>query len=257
MSQSSKDDAKFAAELPWTEVLQFIERGATALLPVGSTEAHGPHLPLNVDVVISVEVCRRAALRLAAQGRPCLIFPPVAYALTEFASSFAGTVSVSASSALPYLTDVLAGIASHGFQRIGVVNHHLEPAHFQLVHEAARAAAARTGVAIAVPDHRKKPIAPLLGEEFTQGGSHAGSYETSLMLAAAASLVDDRVRAALPNHPVNLPAAIKAGARTFKDCGGEQAYFGSPASATATEGARLLEILAEATEAALLALQPP
>jgi creatinine amidohydrolase len=253
MSRSPPEKAIFAAELPWTEVLEFAERKAVALLPIGSTEAHGPHLPLNVDVVIAVEVCRRTAVRLLSGGTPCLIFPPVPYSLTEFAASFAGTVSVSRSAALSYLTDVLAGIAAHGFARIGVVNHHLEPDHFELVHQAARAAAASTGAAVVVPDHRKKPIAPMLGEEFTRGGSHAGRYETSLMLAAAPRLVNDSARAKLADLPVDLPAAIKAGARSFHDCGGEQAYFGSPSSATALEGDRLLDLLAEATEAALLA----
>jgi creatinine amidohydrolase len=71
------------------------------------------------------------------------------------------------------------------------------------------------------------------------------------MLAAAPKLVTERVRAKLPDVPVDLPAAIKAGARTFADCGGDQAYFGSPSRATAREGRRLLDILAQATEDAL------
>ena len=171
--------------------------------------------------------------------------------MTEFAASFPGTVSISRPAALAWLTDLLVGIASHGFSPIGVVNHHLEPDHFELVHEAARAAAARSGASIAVPDHRRKPIAPRLGEEFTRGGSHAGQYETSLMLAAAPALVNESVRTGLADLPVNLPALIKAGARTFHECGGEQAYFGSPSSASALEGNRLLDVLAEATEAAI------
>lgn len=243
--------AIFAAELPWTEIREHARVGAVSLLPIGSTEAHGPHLPLNVDVVISVEVCRRTALRLAARGTPALIFPPVAYALTEFAAGFAGTVSVGREATLAYLTDLLQGIASHGLKRIAVVNHHLEPAHFRVVHQAAQEAAAKSGAAILVPDHRRGATAAQLGDEFTRGGSHAGRYETSLMLAAAPRLVIERIRAKLADVPVDLPAAIKAGARTFADCGGDQAYFGSPSRATAREGRRLLEVLAKATEDAL------
>jgi creatinine amidohydrolase len=244
----------FAKDLPWTAIRQLAEQRAVALLPVGSTEAHGPHLPLGVDVVIAEEVCRRVARRLAARSQPALIFPAVPYGLTDFAAQFSGTVSVPEEPARAFLTEVLAGIASHGFARIGVLNHHLEPAHFQLVHQAAKAAAERTGARIAVPDHRKKPTGPRLGPEFTHGGSHAGWYETSLMLAAAPHLVDDTARRALPDLAVDLPAKIKAGARNFHECGGEDAYFGSPASASAEDGERLLEILAEASEAAILAL---
>src|SRR6476659_319416 len=234
-----------AERLSYVALRDLADRGAVALLPVGSTEAHGPHLPLSVDVVIAEEVCRRVARRLAERQQPALIFPAVPYGLTDFAATFSGTVSVPEPAARAFLTEVLAGIASHGFERIAVLNHHLEPAHFQLVHQAAQAAAERTGARIAVPDHRKKPIGPRLGPEFTHGGSHAGWYETSLMLAAAPHLVDEAARRSLPDLAVDLPAKIKGGARNFLECGGENAYFGSPATASAEDGLRLLEILAE------------
>ncbi len=244
----------FAQHLSWPAVKRLAESNAVALLPVGSTEAHGPHLPLSVDVLIAEEVCRRVAARLRFRGESALIFPSVAYGLTEFAAKFPGTVSVPAEPAQAYLTEVLAGIAAHGFLRIGVINHHLEPAHFQLVHAAAKAASARTGAGIAVPDHRKRPVGRRLGDEFMHGGSHAGRYETSLMLACAPHLVDEQVRTSLAPLAVDLPARIKAGAKTFEECGGTEAYFGDPAAATAAEGERLLEILAEISEAAVLAL---
>jgi creatinine amidohydrolase len=239
----------FAAELSWPKVKALAEAGAYALLPVGSTEAHGPHLPLAVDVMIADCVCRRLAQRLQA-----LIFPPLTYGVTEFAARFAGTVSVSPAATQAYLVDVLCGIARHGFRRIGVINHHLEPAHFQLMHAAAKQAMERSGAAIAVPDHRKKPIGPQLGVEFTHGGSHAGNYETSLMLAVAPWMVDP-LRTTLPELAVDLPAKIKAGAKSFDECGGPDAYLGNPAAATAEEGERLLSVLVEASEAALKALR--
>ncbi|MFZ5470284.1 MAG: creatininase family protein [Myxococcota bacterium] len=244
----------FARDLPWTKVKELAEANAVALLPVGSTEAHGPHLPLTVDVLIAVEVCRRVAQRLSARGEAALIFPALNYGVTDFAATFAGTVSIPADVTQAYLTAVLQGIASHGFRRIGVINHHLEPEQFKVVHAAAKAAASATGAGIAVPDHRKKPIGPKLGAEFTHGGSHAGRYETSLILAAAPHLVDEATRTALPELAVDLPARIKAGAKTFHEVGGELAYLGAPAQATREEGERLFELLAEASEAAVLAL---
>jgi creatinine amidohydrolase len=65
--------------------------------------------------------------------------------------------------------------------------------------------------------------------------------------------VTESVRATLPDLPIDLPAAIKKGARSFEECGGKDAYFGAPAQATAQEGERLLEVLAELSEAALIA----
>ena len=54
------------AALPWPRVQQVIEQGAVALWPTGSTEAHGPHLPLETDVLISEETCKRAIEPLKA-----------------------------------------------------------------------------------------------------------------------------------------------------------------------------------------------
>ena len=233
-----------ASHLTWPEVRDLAQGGAVALLPVGSTEAHGPHLPLSVDVVISEAVCRRAAQLLESRGTSCVIFPSISYALTDFAKTFSGTVSVGAEANTQYLAEVLSGIASHGFAKVGVINHHVEPAHFKVVHEAAKRAQAQSSAQIVVPDHRRKPFVDALGAEFTSGGSHAGVYETSLMLAAAPGLVRDEVRAKLPNLDIDLPGAIKAGAKDFHAAGGPDAYFGAPAAASAEEGHRLLELLA-------------
>jgi len=243
----------FAAELTWPEMKAHVEQGAIALLPVGSTEAHGPHLPLNVDVVIAEAVCRRTAEVLSRDGQRAVIFPPVSYGLTDFAADFSGTVSVDAETTQRYLEGVLAGIVRHGFSKVAVVNHHVEPAHFKVVHEAARAVAARTNAKIIVPDHRRRPFVEQLGDEFVHGGSHAGVYETSLVLAAAPQLVREPVRRELPALEIDLPGRIKAGAKTFAECGGENAYFGSPAQASGAEGERLLTLLADFTAAALRA----
>ncbi len=234
-----------ARSLAWPRVQSLAGAGAVALLPVGSTEAHGPHLPLSVDVVIAEEVCRRVALRLS---RDVVVFPPVAYALTDFAAPFAGTVTLNADVARQMLTGILSGIVHGGFTTVAVVNHHLEPAHFRVVHDAGKAVQAASPAArVLVVDHRRAPTGPLLGHEFMHGGSHAGRYETSLMLAAAPQLVNDEARRALPSLEIDLPGIIKQGAKNFLECGGPDAYFGAPADATAEEGERLFEILAAAT----------
>lgn len=238
-----------AAHLPWPRLKTLADANTWALLPVGSTEAHGPHLPLNVDVVIAQEVCRRVGTKVEA-----VEFPAVAYSLTDFAAPFSGTVSIEGTLARQHLAAVLKGIGQSGFKRICVVNHHLEPAHFKVVHAAA--AEAQTGAAfrVVVPDHRRKPTGPLLGEEFMHGGSHAGTYETSLMLAAAPELVNEEIRRGLPSLSVDLPQAIKNGATNFLEAGGPNAYFGAPALASAEEGRRLFEIITSATLEAMQAI---
>lgn len=234
-----------ARTLSWPRTKALASAGAVALLPIGSTEAHGPHLPLSVDVVIAEEVCRRVSTRMR---RDAVMFPAVTYALTDFAAPFAGTVTLNADVARSMITGILNGIASSGFTTIAVVNHHLEPAHFRVVHDAGKAAqAAFPSARVLVVDHRRAPTGPLLGHEFMHGGSHAGRYETSLMMAAAPHLVDEAARKALPTLEIDLPGAIKGGAKDFLQCGGHDAYFGAPADATVEEGERLFEILTTAT----------
>lgn len=234
-----------AAHATWEELAAVARQGAVALVPVGSTEAHGPHLPMATDVILADAVARRAAARLERAGRTAVLFPALPYGVTDFAAGFAGTVTLRASTLRALVVDLSRSLAAQGFSPVVLVNHHLEPAHFAALHAAAlEAAPAR----VLVPDHRRRPVAPTLGEEFCRGGSHAGRYETSLVLAAEPA----RVRAgrmALEPLPIDLARAIKDGAQNFREAGGERAYFGAPAEATVAEGEALLELLAAHVEA--------
>lgn len=69
-----------------------------------------------------------------------------------------------------YLREVFVGIAAHGFGRLPVLNHHVEPAHFTAVHKAAKQAKAATGANVVVPDHRRRPFVDAFGKEYTSAG---------------------------------------------------------------------------------------
>ena len=238
-----------AAHATWEELAAVAREGAVALVPVGSTEAHGPHLPLATDVILADAVARRAASRLEAAGRTTVLFPALAYGVTDFAAGFAGTVTIRAETLRALVVDLARSLAGQGFSPIVLVNHHLEPAHFAALHAAAAEA---TPARVLVPDHRRRPVALTLGEEFCRGGSHAGRYETSLVLAAAPARVRTEREALAPLH-VDLGRAIKAGAQSFLELGGARAYFGAPAEASAAEGEALLELLAAHVEAVVTA----
>ena len=94
-------------------------------------------------------------------------------------------------------------------------------------------------------DLTRRANAERLTEEFRSGSCHAGRYETSLVLADRPELVHvDRMRALEERH-VDMPAAIRAGQTDFVAMGMDQAYCGSPAEATAEEGAQTFETLTE------------
>ncbi len=213
-----------------------------ALVPVGSTEPHGPHLTLDTDAVISDEACARAVTALAAEGLDAVIAPPVAYGVTDFAAGFKGAVSVPAAALTAFLRAIVESLLAGGFSRVCLVNNHLEPAHDAAVRAAVEGLARAR---IACPLSRR--WGRTLTDEFKSGACHAGRYETSLMLAARPSGVRDAERAALPPRGESLSDGIKQGKRTFRELGMERAYTGAPAEATAAEGddsyARLVEMI--------------
>jgi creatinine amidohydrolase len=231
-------------ELTYEEAGELLRRGAVALLPTGATEAHGPHLPLATDVVISAEAARRAARRLETEGKLALVLPPISYAVTEFAADFSGTISLPVETARALLRDVILGAVRTGFRGVVVCNAHLEPGNLTAIREAVEEAEAR-GARARFPDVTRKPHALRLGEEFKSGACHAGSYETSLVLAASPSLVRTGLAATLADNPSSLSVAIRAGKRSFREAGGERAYFGAPAAASASAGDALYAELAD------------
>ncbi|GAB4196119.1 MAG: creatininase family protein [Sandaracinaceae bacterium] len=244
------------AELSFEDARAVLARGAVALLPTGATEAHGPHLPLATDVVIATEGARRAARQLEAEGLPALVLPPVAYAVTEFAADFSGTISLPIDTARALLRDVILGAVRTGFRAVVVCNAHLEPGNLQAIREAVDEATAR-GARAAFPDVTRKPHALRLGDEFKSGACHAGRYETSLVLAANPFLVKTELAATLPDNPASLSQAIREGKRSFVEAGGAEAYFGYPREATALEGEKLYGELADIFAGAARALAKP
>ena len=227
------------------------------LLPVGSTEAHGPHLPLATDLIIARETARRAAAALAASEVTALVLPPLAYAVTEFVGAFAGTISVRADTVRRLIEEIAASLFRQGVEVIALVNGHVEPEHARMLKHVARDVTAAGDGALLFPDQRLPPTVERLGEEFARGGGHAGGYETSLVMAAAPDLVDDEARRALATNFVDIAARIKDGARDAVEAGGPEAYFGDPAAASVAEGERLYFVLSGMVVDAVRAARPP
>ena len=228
------------AELATTDVDALLRQPhPVALLPVGSTEPHGPHLPLLTDALLSEHACLRAARDLRASGVTAVVCPTLPYGVTRYASEFAGAISLSAATTTAVVRELCAAYVAAGFSRVVVVNNHLEPEHIEAV---AAAVAAVPGALF--PSQLTKRWGRTLGEEFRRGDCHAGSYETSLVLAARPELVRDDVRATLEVVPISLSKAIREGKVTFKAMGAARGYFGSPALGTAAEGDALYGQLA-------------
>jgi creatinine amidohydrolase len=225
---------------PDVETLREDERATVLLFPLGATEPHGPHAPLKTDTLISQGICRRAAGRL--EGDPdvrTLVLPPLAYGVTRYGAAFPGVLSIGEATLRALVVEICGSLSVQGFGRIVLVNNHLEPEQVQTL----RKATEELGAAVRLFDVTRKQTAEQLTDEFRSGSGHAGSYETSLVLADEPSLVHRERMEGLESKMIDMPAAIAAGQTDFIAMGMDHAYCGSPAEATAEEGERTFEIL--------------
>ena len=213
------------------------------LLPLGAIEPHGPHAPLGTDPLISRGMCERAADRLA--GDPdvhVLVLPELPYGVTRFAAGFAGGIHIGEETLHSLLVDVGDALIGQGLPRIVLVNNHFEPAHLSTLRRAVETLGGRGG-RVALLDLVRRRHARRLTDEFRSGECHAGRYETSLVLADQPELVDQPLMRTLPRVPVSLAAAPRDGG--FAAMGMTEAYCGSPAEATAAEGAEVFSTLTD------------
>jgi creatinine amidohydrolase len=178
-------------ELTWPEMRAAIARQPVVLLPFGTVEDHGPHLPINTDNVIVEAICLEAARRAPEE---MLVMPLVAYGLNEHHMDFPGTISVDMQTLLAFVSDVAISVARHGFTHLLIVNGHGSNA--PIADLVARRVVLETS-AICGAMSPNAAIDPTLAEptlsEMRRSGpggvAHAGEYETAMMLHLRPDLV--------------------------------------------------------------------
>ena len=248
-------------EATWEQVRDLDRARAVVILPVGATEAHGPHLPLETDGIISESMAWAAAARLSDEGVPAVILPTFAYTSADFAREFPGTISVSPATVTALVLDVARELKRQGFRMLALANAHLDPGHLASLDAAANACREEKGIALVFPNLTRRPWGARLSDEFRSGACHAGQFETSIVLASRPDLVRESARSQLPENPSSLSDAIRAGKKSFLEANGSRAYFGNPGAATSREGEATIEtlgaILADAVREATASLDPP
>jgi creatinine amidohydrolase len=242
------------AAMTWEEARDAAGPRTVAILPVGAVEAHGPHLPLETDVIIAQAMARSGADQLARRGVPAVILPPLCYTAAGFAGEFSGTISLRPETVSATVVDIAANLLRQGYRLLAIANAHLDPAHLASLDAAADEIRRTSGMTVAFPNLARRPWATRLSPEFQSGACHAGRFETSIVLAERPQSVRETTRAQLPANPASLSRAIREGKQSFADAGGPRAYFGFPADASAAEGQATIEtlgaILSDAIQAA-------
>ena len=200
--------------------------GALVLVPVGSTEQHGPHLPLDTDTVVAHAVARRAVDALPG---PPLVAPPLAYGASGEHADFPGTVSIG-HEALRAVVVELTRSLSRWAGRVLFINGH-----------GGNTATLDTALALLrTEDHD----VAWTGCATPGADAHAGRTETSLMLHLAPERV--RLEAAVAGNTrplaVLLPDLMARGVRAVSPSG----VLGDPAGASAEEGRRRMDAMVSA-----------
>jgi creatinine amidohydrolase len=171
------------AEMSWTDVAEAVRTGARVVaLPVGSTEQHGPHLPLATDTVMAESAARMAAERAG----DVLVAPAIPFGTSENHVAFPGTASVRLDTLKAMLVDVGETLLRHGFDAIVIVNGHSGNA--AAINAAAHELRQRTDAVVAAVTwwFYVEQSLQHLEDPFVW---HAGEFETSMMLALYPELV--------------------------------------------------------------------
>lgn len=162
-----------------------------AVLPLGATEQHGPHLPLSVDTHLAEGVLTEALGRLPGD-LPVLVLPTQSVGYSPEHRGFAGTLSIGADTLMRVWRDIGAGVAAAGVQKLLLFNAH--GGQVSLMDVVARELRAAHGLMVFASSWYQLPdpgeLERLVGAKELRFGVHAGDMETSLMLALAPERVN-------------------------------------------------------------------
>ncbi|WP_121823075.1 creatininase family protein [Halostella salina] len=232
----------YLADEAWPDLESYFEAESLALVPLGSTEQHGPHLPEGTDHLIAEAYAREVADRT---GYLCT--PTITVGVSPHHRQFHGTMWADAPAFRDYVESIARNLTYHGIDRIVFVNAH--GGNVEHLREVGRRLR-DDGTAYAVEWMWDESIPDLVDEAFARNGPHGGPKETAMIQHLHPELVhDDRLADARDGGIPSVEDAdtVKHGARTFYDAIDNTAngVLGDQTDATAEKGARLFDAASE------------
>ena len=213
-------------ELSWPEVAEYLEHDRRLIIPIGTCEQHGRHLPLGTDTLVAERLAHDLSTEFGV-----LVAPTVAYGVNvDTEQAYAGTASLRRKTLKRALNDLLAAWEGHGFDEFILITAHFHDPHLDavttVVTEHARAR---------VVDIQSVKISQFL-EKQTQA-EHAGEAETSLVLFLARDLVrSDDIHDYLLD-PKQMRRYLRG--RMPRPPAGCEGAIGHPSAATAEKGEKI------------------
>ena len=173
-------------ELSTAEFGKMVPKNPLVFLPMGAVEEHGAHLPLGTDSLQPEYIVEKVAARLPG---PVLIAPPIRYGNCVTTAGFPGTISLSFDTLRALVQNIMEELCRNGIRRIVIVSGHAGGAHMAALRTAGECVIDR------VPDLKLMVLSDydiayeLRGKEFDPRDGHAGTIETSRIMAIKPRLV--------------------------------------------------------------------
>lgn len=225
------------ADMTMAEFAAGLEQTRTVLIPFGSTEEHGTHLPLDTDTLHAMEVGQRLS-----QQRSIFIAPPIHYGVCRSSSQHPGTVTITTDTLKRLTIDIVKSLHQQGLTNFVLLSGHAGGTHMAALTDAGeRLLEMLPGIRIAVLTEYM--LASREGAHLieTAGDSHAGEIETSRMLHSHPHLVKGTAPREFPSFPAGILVRNK---RKFWPGG----VWGDPGKASAEKGAQLEAVVLRALD---------
>lgn len=232
-----------------SEIRALRDKDTIAIIPIGSIEQHGPHLPVQVDTLLAGEVARRTA-RIVAAHSPVVVLPTIWSGLAEHHMSLGGTLTLDLRTFLDLVRGIVRSVVRNGFKKILLLNGH--GGNMTALNALVGDICTEFSLPIALATYwipPQKEFAEILDEQMTV--AHACEAETSMLLALRPDLVDmsglDHIDPPREWAGGDSSVYVWQSVSDWSPSG----VAGMPKAASAEKGERLLAAAAEALAARL------
>ncbi len=220
-------------EMTMTEFEKGLGKTRTVIIPIGTVEEHGSHLPLSTDTIQAMELAKRVAQRMNV-----FIAPPLHYGFCRSTRCHPGTISVSTGALREMIRDIVKSLYLQGFRSLVILSGHAGGIHIAALNEVGEEL---------LEELREISISIVSAIELfsdtgdlveTEGDSHAGEVETSMMLSIRPELVKGRASKEYPAFP--RPILVKDKRKYWP--GG---VWGDPSKASREKGEKIIDLAAD------------
>jgi creatinine amidohydrolase len=220
-------------EISMKEFEKKVKKIKTVIIPVGSLEAHGPHLPLGTDTMEVYEIVKKAA-----QSVDVFVAPPLPYGLCRSTSKHPGTTGITGNTLRALIRDIIKSLYANHLKNFIIISGHASPLHLAALQEAGESMLEElpsdTNIAVVSAYALAQQVTGNICE--AENDSHAGEIETSLILHLKPGLVKGRAKKEYPIFPHPLLTRNKK--KYWKS-----AVWGDPDKASAKKGETISRLM--------------